>query len=164
MTRAEVMGLLEGAIRKDCLKSESVEWTNLRDTVANLYEALEREKECQEQLAIRLLGKEAYDNSPCQVHPLWLVERQWELRANEADALLRGWGLDPQRFRTEFGNLNGNRVRAALLHPIDYSGLYLTERVGCVKCGFTGKALDTGFYEPGPCPACQGGSSGESQS
>ena len=45
--------------------------------------------------------------------------------ASEADTLLRELGLDPQRFRTEGGSIIASKVRAAILHPSDYSGLYL---------------------------------------
>jgi hypothetical protein len=43
----------------------------------------------------------------------------------EADELLAALGLDASRFRTEGGALNAGKVRAALLHPESYSGLYL---------------------------------------
>lgn len=43
----------------------------------------------------------------------------------EAAELLRGMGLDPERFRTEGGRLNPAKVRAAIRHPESYAGLYL---------------------------------------
>ena len=38
-------------------------------------ETLQREKDCQEQFAIRIMGEERYSNSACQAHPLELVEQ-----------------------------------------------------------------------------------------
>jgi len=40
--------------------------------------ALSAEKRAQEALAIRAIGQERYDASPCQAHPLELVEIQLE--------------------------------------------------------------------------------------
>lgn len=43
-------------------------------TPRQLADALKAEKDAQEAFAIRAMGQEAYDNSPCQAHPLELAE------------------------------------------------------------------------------------------
>lgn len=57
-----------------------------------------------------------------------------DLQKNEADELLRELGLDPTRFRSEGGHLNAAKVRAAIIHPGDYAGLYLSSKA-CKRCG-----------------------------
>lgn len=47
-------------------------------------------KQTEEALAVRVLGKERYDNSPCQAHPLELVEQHIAaLRAQNAALLVK---------------------------------------------------------------------------
>jgi hypothetical protein len=46
----------------------------LRAERDELQKCRKEEKKCQIDFAIRMLGQEAYDNSPCQAHPLELVE------------------------------------------------------------------------------------------
>lgn len=55
-------------------------------------------------------------------------------KISEADELLVKLGLDPARFRTEGGLLNVGKIRAAILNPDAYKGLYLTEDA-CKRCG-----------------------------
>jgi len=47
---------------------------NLQAERDELQKCLKEEKKCQIGFAIRMLGQEAYDNSPCQAHPLELIE------------------------------------------------------------------------------------------
>jgi len=42
--------------------------------VERLVDELRRERECQEAFAKRIMGEERFDMSPCQAHPLQLVE------------------------------------------------------------------------------------------
>lgn len=69
-----------------------------------------------------------------------------DAQSSEADELLRSLGLDPERFRSDGGHLNPGRIKAAILHPEDYSGLYLSSdhlfshsaKLGgetCERCG-----------------------------
>lgn len=44
-------------------------------------------------------------------------------KPNEADELIRKLGFDPQRFRTEGGAINHEKLRAAILNPDEYAGL-----------------------------------------
>lgn len=74
---------------------------------------------------------------------------------DEADQLLRDLGLDPERFRTEGGALNAGKIRAALLHPNDYEGLYLAKD-SCKRCGGTSWVLVSttgGLMDK--CTACE---------
>ena len=65
-----------------------------------------------------------------------LAAENAELRkvCDEADQLLRDLGLDPSRFRTVGGSLNAGKIRAALLHPESYTGLYI-DGEACKRCG-----------------------------
>lgn len=53
-------------------------------TPRELAAALEAEKAAQEALAVRLMGQAAYDNAPCQAHPLELVEQHFHNQLHEA--------------------------------------------------------------------------------
>ena len=49
------------------------------------------ERTCAEQLAVRILGQEEYDNSPCQAHPLQLVELRFESERKAQEELKRNY-------------------------------------------------------------------------
>lgn len=70
----------------------------------------------------------AYAVAVNKTHPQLAADlcQRYDLSAmeGEADELLRELGLDPARFRTEGGQINAGKVRAAIKHPDEYSGLY----------------------------------------
>ena len=75
----------------DELKSEIQLITSPPEAVGNVIIALRRqlkdEHDAQERFAIRVLGQEEFDYSPCQAHPLELIEHHIEKLRRQLEAL-----------------------------------------------------------------------------
>lgn len=74
------------------------------ELIRKLFAALATTKKADETLAISILGEEEYDNSPCQAHPLELLENRVRELEQEASILREAIRealplLDGQEFR-----------------------------------------------------------------
>lgn len=108
--------------------------------------SLTSEKECQGAFVIRVLGQEDYDNSPCQAHPLELVENEIERLRAEV-----GHWREANRASLTAGDVLKDEV-VRLTAENDWLRAYTAQSAkDCVYCGL-------GADEQGECnrgfPGC----------